>query len=933
MRTRFAVVALLLLGFAVRMYALTSAPMGIGDDEMYHAFDAHRLIHEGNFQIYYPTNYGNEPLFIYAEAVTLTLFGSSAFTLRFTAVIGGMLMLAGAYALAARLFGRQAALITLALFASLFWPVFITRVGLRASTYPVFTIFGVYALWRTLEARSWRWALAAGVLNGLAVYTYIASRVFPAILIGWLLALALVDRTLLRRNGRRIALALGLAALIALPLLIYGLRYPDVVNQRPNTMGAPLNDLLRGDIASGVSGLVENTVKIAGMFTVRGDPDPRYNAEARPVFDLLTGLFFYVGLLIVVRRGLRPAYSLLCLWLLIGLTPTWLSDSAPAFLRAGGALFPILALPAIGVNGCVRWLEAGPRRIRVGGSWTGGLAVGGAAVLGALTLSVFLGTWRRSPESIKIYEGGLYLAARYLTENPPPEEVQLIGVAKFAHDNAPLIFRLHYPRSDRVRWSQAMVWPAGETGVWYLFMHDSIPDPQTRAWLGTAPAYVEYDSAGQVILEVYRLDHPPVTPPLANPVQAHFDQLADLIGVNYTPAWQRGQPANLDLFWRVRRDLAFDPSQFIRVDVSVIAQGITWTRGGVALLAYPPHHWRVGDIWVQRVALNIPADMPPQVVQPELALHLPTGAWPAIPAGADRARLSLPLPPVEIVGQPVSTAPPPDGAIRFGDALALVKSSLEIPAAGAQPGLSLITRTTWQALRELEQDYSVQLRLRAADGQERSLVTQAIYAGLYPTRRWRAGEIVTSVDALLIPGDSLSGEYLVQVRLLDAGRQPVGEWVNVASVAISGRPHVMAPPDVDVEVEALIGDVARLVGYRLDLDDAVRGGEVRVTLIWQAVQPSPRPLKVFTHLYGLQNTVHVYAQHDGEPVGGQLPTTIWFDGEYIEDVHIIPVDAAVPPGQYRLGVGMYEPETLQRLSVTANGQTSDFLILTQLQLP
>jgi hypothetical protein len=53
---------------------------------------------------------------------------------------------------------------------------------------------------------------------------------------------------------------------------------------------------------------------------------------------------------------------------------------------------------------------------------------------------------------------------------------------------------------------------------------------------------------------------------------------------------------------------------------------------------------------------------------------------------------------------------------------------------------------------------------------------------------------------------------------------------------------------------------------------------------------------------------------------GMYPTSAWLPGQLIEDRHVIQVDPAVPPGSYRVLVGLYDPATLERLeAVGAEG--------------
>ena len=44
------------------------------------------------------------------------------------------------------------------------------------------------------------------------------------------------------------------------------------------------------------------------------------------------------------------------------------------------------------------------------------------------------------------------------------------------------------------------------------------------------------------------------------------------------------------------------------------------------------------------------------------------------------------------------------------------------------------------------------------------------------------------------------------------------------------------------------------------------------------------------------------------------PTDQWQAGQYILDEHLIPIDAATPPGRYWLKVGLYSPENSERLT-------------------
>ncbi len=919
--TWIVVVAILLLGFALRVYDLTGTPQGISGDELYYYDDA-RLVLRGQFPVYFPNNFGHEPMFQYGLAAFTRLLGQRAFTSRYTAVFGGMLGLALAYALAKRLFNRRSALVTMALFATVFWSLFLTRVGLRAFTFPVMTMFGLYALYRALQDRSWRWTIAAGVLNGLTMYTYVASRVFPGIVVGWLLILLIFNRSFLSRNLARLGIFMVLAVAVWLPLMLYEQQNPGIANQRLYTMGGPYYEIRRGNF----SGLLANIPAVAGMFTIRGDPDRRYNPDARPVFDPITGLFFYLGIALALWRFRKPAYSLLLVWLAVALLPTLLSPSAPAFLRAGGAVFPAYASVGIGLD----WLLEKIERRRPAALTPARLAFAGligALALAAWTATALFGPWRTSPESMKVYESDLYLAARYLDRNPSTP-ANIFVVAGKAADDAQRIFRLQTAQPHSVRWTSGMVWPAQEGETWYLFNQEAMPDDQVQHWLGAPPMETEVNNAGQPVIEIYRLPARPPLPQPEIPLDAHFDHLVDLIGVTYSQPALRGQSASLDLFWRVRPDLAFDAGDPPGVRVRLQSDnGLLWAEDS-GLMSFPPAQWRPNDIWVQRIQLNLPPNMPPQALQPELSFVTKQGMWPVLSGQDAVARTALALPLMEITGRPAPFDPPVNARSMLGDRLALLEANV---AATASPGSPLFVGSTWQALSDLDRDYALQIQLQRGDNTPAAVVTQTLWANVYPTHDWRTGERISSNDPITVPVNLEAGSYHVRVRVVDAAGQPLGpgDWMPVGDVQVSGRAHSFDLPPIDRKVDAQFGNVARLVGYRLDQTLARPGGAITVTLIWQAGPPTSGSYKVFTHLYNAQNTL--VGQHDSIPAGGDAPTMSWLPGEYIEDTHVLPIDSNAS-GKLRLGVGLYHEESLQRLPVQSDNGQSDVLILSELDV-
>ncbi|MFO7169121.1 MAG: phospholipid carrier-dependent glycosyltransferase [Chloroflexota bacterium] len=102
-----------------------------------------------------------------------------------------------------------------------------------------------------------------------------------------------------------------------------------------------------------------------------------------------------------------------------------------------------------------------------------------------------------------------------------------------------------------------------------------------------------------------------------------------------------------------------------------------------------------------------------------------------------------------------------------------------------------------------------------------------------------------------------------------------------------------------------------LEGYRHPGE--VRAGEVLpLALYWQPARPLPQDYVVYVHLVDANGAK--VAQRDTQPLEGSFPTSRWQPGALIRDDQDLPVPADVPPGTYRLLVGMYDGATLAAIN-------------------
>lgn len=116
--------------------------------------------------------------------------------------------------------------------------------------------------------------------------------------------------------------------------------------------------------------------------------------------------------------------------------------------------------------------------------------------------------------------------------------------------------------------------------------------------------------------------------------------------------------------------------------------------------------------------------------------------------------------------------------------------------------------------------------------------------------------------------------------------------------------------------QSQFGGVVQLAGARIVDEEASPGSAVRIAVAWRATAPPDQPLNVFVHAIGVDGQLQ--AQHDSVPGGGLLPISSWEPGRLVADRFAIPLPEEIPPGEYEVRIGIYNPNTGQRLAVTGS---------------
>lgn len=113
------------------------------------------------------------------------------------------------------------------------------------------------------------------------------------------------------------------------------------------------------------------------------------------------------------------------------------------------------------------------------------------------------------------------------------------------------------------------------------------------------------------------------------------------------------------------------------------------------------------------------------------------------------------------------------------------------------------------------------------------------------------------------------------------------------------------------------GNGIMLAGYDQDTTRVASGESVTFRFYWNALETPPENYSMFLHLMPLE-AVELLAQVDSNPAVPERLTQTWDDpGEtLISPPYTLAIPPGLPPGEYRVVMGLYNYETGERLPVT-----------------
>jgi len=347
-----ALLAVVLLATVLRVHDLKDLPPGFFCDEAGNGYNAYCLAESGRdengeFLPLYIWSFGvayKNPVYIYAAAGPVTVFGLTESGTRLTSALFGILAVI-AIALVGRQMGGPATGLLAALFLAVCpWHLHFSRIGFELIAFPTILLFAFAAMVGGVRGRPWLLPLA-GALFSLCLYSYGPAKLFVPLFV--LAGLLLYARRLWAAL-RWTLLAAVVTAAVAAPVVVFDLSHRERSQQYiRNTTSWRADESLEKNLTR-FAGHYQRFFSPRFLFE-EGDPLVRH---AVPHFGELPRTFLPllgIGVLWALWRR-NPEGKLVLWWLVLYPIAPSLMNEIPSASRGfiGAAGFCLLAAGGAG---------------------------------------------------------------------------------------------------------------------------------------------------------------------------------------------------------------------------------------------------------------------------------------------------------------------------------------------------------------------------------------------------------------------------------------------------------------------------------------------------------------------------------------------------------------------------------------------------------
>jgi 4-amino-4-deoxy-L-arabinose transferase-like glycosyltransferase len=369
---------LTVVALIVRGWNLAHIPVILTGDEGSSGLSAMRFV-DGKANNWFSIGWYSFPsLYFWIQSIPLHFLGPTITGLRLSSAIAGALTVGGLYLLGRVMYGHRVGLVAAILLTGFHFHIHFSRIALNNIWDGLGYVVVLGAFWHGWKNNTRGSFVLAGVWLGLAQYFYPSGRTLIVVIAAWLFIAVFLDWPRLRQNLPSIGLMFGLGFVVFLPLAFFFIRHPAdymapinrvtllgpwLENEVKNT-GHPAWQILAEQIKMGFEAYTQIPLRV-------------WYAPGTPLIRMPEALFFWGGLLLLLRRYRDGQTWLLALWLIATGLTGGLSESTPAAQRyVAAAPVAVLVIAYALVEGGKWLLKFQPRFAVLAGPVAFVLAIG-----------------------------------------------------------------------------------------------------------------------------------------------------------------------------------------------------------------------------------------------------------------------------------------------------------------------------------------------------------------------------------------------------------------------------------------------------------------------------------------------------------------------------------------------------------------------------
>lgn len=343
---------ILFLAIILRWYHLDELPSDTFGDQVENIEHVQAVLN-GDWRLIYGFD-GREGLYFYIAAISSFFLGNTYFNLKCVTAVVGILTIISSYFLTKHLTDEKHALLVAFFIAVSKWPLVYSRIGFRTVFTPLLVSLVLLFLFKSLKNKKIADFCFTAFFLGLGLYTYTA---FKFMVVSVILMLPFI----LWKKGKpsfqtikKLLIALGVFILVALPQTIDAIKHPDLYMSHPGPMILE-NGKLPSDI---VKKFATNILHQAEMLHLRGDVVFRINPTREPMLDVLSGMFFLVGVVVIGIYYRKLEFFLVSIVFFVMQLPSVLvlnfPDDVPSATRTTAIIPIVFLITALGLGVLLR---------------------------------------------------------------------------------------------------------------------------------------------------------------------------------------------------------------------------------------------------------------------------------------------------------------------------------------------------------------------------------------------------------------------------------------------------------------------------------------------------------------------------------------------------------------------------------------------------